>query len=112
MSEAAEQTTPRPWRIKPYEYRKRGQSYRRNAAIIAEDGHWIATEICGHNLQGSSQANAALIVRAVNAHDALAEALTLALPYVESALEDQGYKPGVVDRMTKTIRAALKLAEV
>lgn len=51
------------------------------------------------------------IVLSFNAHDAVVDALTLALPYVETALEDQGYKPGFVARMTKTMRAALDLAE-
>lgn len=64
-----------------------------------------------YNAINSAKTVRPVIVKAVNSHDALVNALTLALPYVESALEDQGYKPGVVDRMTKTIRAALKLAE-
>ena len=51
---------------------------------------------------------AADVVCAVNAHDGLVDALTLALPYVESALEDKGYKAGVVDRMVRKIRNALE----
>lgn len=79
-----------------------------------ENGEHIIAEC---PLEGSNEsreiaeANAALIVRAVNAHEALKEALTLALPYVETALEDQGYKPGAVDRMVRQIRDALALAE-
>lgn len=56
-------------------------------------------------------ANAQFIVKAVNNHERLLEALTLALPYVEMAIEDQVYKAGAVDRMVKKIKDAIKLAE-
>lgn len=77
--------------------------------------------------------NAAFIVEAVNQHDslirqrdmwvhsysklkkdneALLDALTMALPYVETALEDKGYKAGVIDKMVKNIRDAIVQAEV
>ena len=62
--------TPRPWRVEAYRYSKRGQVYTRPAAVISGDGkHWIANSVMGHNLDGSSEANAALIVAAVNAYD-------------------------------------------
>lgn len=41
----------------------------------------------------------------------LLDALVMALPYVETALQDQGYKPGAVDRMVKQIREAIALTE-
>jgi hypothetical protein len=47
------------------------------------------------------------IVRDHNAHDELVEALLRALPYVESALDDQGYKSGAVENRVKQINAAL-----
>lgn len=75
-----------------------------------KENYWLAT-MDSWDGAVDNEANAELIITAVNSHDALVDALTLALPYVESALEDKGYKPGVVDRMTKTIRAALALAE-
>lgn len=37
----------------------------------------------------------------------LEEALIAALPYIESAEEDEHYKPGVVAKVTKQLRAAL-----
>lgn len=43
--------------------------------------------------------------------DELLDALTLALPYVETALEDRGYKPRVVDRMVRKIRALILRAD-
>lgn len=75
----------------------------------AETQHLAGVMIFGEEPDRTQRAER--ILRAVNSHDALVDALTLALPYVESALEDQGYKPGVVDRMVKSICAALKLAE-
>ncbi len=54
-----------------------------------------------------ADANARLIAAA----PALYDALMSALPYVETALEDKGYKPGVVDRMVSNIREALALVD-
>jgi hypothetical protein len=48
--------------------------------------------------------------RLIAASPDLLEALIMALPYVETALEDQGYKPGAVDRMCSNIRAAIAKA--
>lgn len=50
------------------------------------------------------------IVAAVNAHDELVSALTTALPFVESARYDQGYKPGHCSKIENVIRAALAKA--
>lgn len=74
------------------------------------ENYWLAT-MDSWDGAVNNEANAGFIVKAVNAHEDLVNALTLALPFVETALEDKGYKPGVVDRMTKTIRDALALAE-
>lgn len=40
----------------------------------------------------------------------LLEALTLALPYVEMAEDDESYKPGAVRKMVNTMRAAISKA--
>lgn len=61
------------------------------------------------NLVGESheqKANAHLIAAAPDMFDAL---LT-ALPYIESAEEDEAYKPGVVAKVTAQIRDALAKA--
>lgn len=52
-------------------------------------------------------ANAELIVRAVNSHEALIDALLEALPYVEDALDDKCFKKGAVAKSVAKIRAAL-----
>ena len=41
----------------------------------------------------------------------LLDTLIMALPYVETALEDQGYKPGIVNQKVKQIRATIAEAE-
>lgn len=45
------------------------------------------------------------------AFDALLDAATLALPFVEMAEHDPSYKPGVVARMVKQLRKAIDDAE-
>jgi hypothetical protein len=57
---------------------------------------------------GTEHANE--VLRACNSHYESLDALAMALPYVETALEDQGYKPGAVDRMCKQIRQAIENA--
>jgi len=95
------QHTPTPWKVA--ESVKGKTCY----AIVSRDG-WIADL---NECHGDRLANASFIVRAVNSHEALVDALIMALPYVETALEDRGYKPGVVDQMVKKIREAIALAE-
>jgi hypothetical protein len=57
-------------------------------------------------------ANAALIIRAVNNHEQLLDALALALPYIEEAAEnDLGYEPGAIKRLVRTIRNVIRAAE-
>ena len=41
----------------------------------------------------------------------LVDALSIALPYVETAEDDPGYKAGAVKKVTKKIRAALAKAK-
>lgn len=43
--------------------------------------------------------------------DEMLEALIMALPYVETAELDEGYKPGVVAKVAKAMRAAIDSAE-
>lgn len=52
-------------------------------------------------------ANAHLIAAAPD----MLEALIMALPYVETAEFDEGYKPGVVAKVAKAMRAAIDSAE-
>lgn len=99
----SDKTTARPWYVGNHPNDDSGLNWRE---ILTD-----ALEFSPSYVGQMQKEDAELTVRAVNSHDALVDALTLALPYVESALEDQGYKPGVVDRMTKTIRAALELAD-
>jgi hypothetical protein len=73
--------TERPWKAR--------ESERHPGVWYVEGGHidWLVAEVEG---QGSQDAdNAALIVRAANAHDALYEALEWALDYIaDGAVED------------------------
>lgn len=76
--------TPGPWEVKPYECRRRGQSYVHPAAVIGigKDGVtqvWITTEVSGHNLQGSSMANALLIAAAPDYYALIREAVDHAI---------------------------------
>ena len=50
-------------------------------------------------------------VRLIASAPALLEALTRALPYVETAEADEAYKPGEVAKVTAMIRAAIRQAE-
>ena len=51
------------------------------------------------------------LLRRAKHHDALLEALTRALPYVETAEADEAYKPGEVAKVTAMIRAAIRQAD-
>jgi hypothetical protein len=59
--------------------------------------------------------NVDFIVRACNAHEALFDALLLALPYIEDVLADEEklacFKPGVVQAHRRQVCAALAKAE-
>lgn len=87
----------------------------RDRAVLDADGRQLAFIAC-HSRSTARTAEegqqiAATIVRAVNAHAQLLDALTLALPYVECAADDPTYKPGAVARMAATMRAAIEAAE-
>ena len=57
-------------------------------------------------------ANAALICRAVNSHDALVEALQIAKDYLEAQCDDNEHATNFVQPRLEKINAALALAEV
>src|SRR3990167_9512175 len=85
--------TPRPWRVEAYRYSKRGQVYTRPAAVISGDGkHWIANSVMGHNFDGSSEANAALIVAAVNTYDKARELAELVKLYRHAPPNIKGWQ--------------------
>lgn len=69
-------------------------------------GGLIINEIIAKE-KGEEMANARLIACAPE----MLEALYRALPYVETALEDQGYKPGAVSRMVKFMTDTIAKAE-
>lgn len=97
--------TPTPWEIRKDD---------EGAYIGAKDGdrYIRIVQICGSLLNPSIAADAALIVRAVNSHAALVEALGHALERLEAHQESaycqlSGYRDNeAVDKA----RAALKLA--
>lgn len=75
-------------------------------AIFVRDGEGIVAVFCG----SSAQKHSAHVLRCVQGHDAMEAALLAALPFVEEAESDKGYKPGVVARVVKQIKAALSSA--
>jgi hypothetical protein len=96
---------PRPWKL-DYEIEAGGISY-----IIDATGHGVAS-LYDNTLHGKpvmdSQSNAELIVRAVNTHDQLVEALEEALEAVE---ELNGEFQSGWDETIEKIEAALKKAK-
>lgn len=83
--------------------------------ILDADGRQVAFVAC-HTASlartpDDGQQIAAEIVRAVNTHAQLLDALTLALPYVEDAERDPAYDAGAVARMVRTMRTAIAAAE-
>jgi hypothetical protein len=95
MSDAKSEPTPTPW---AYEANgKRG-------AWIGKDGDWAALS-CGSS-DDKALANARLIVRAVNAHDALLEALQLVVGSLAFDREDATNR-----EVLRRVRAAINLAE-
>lgn len=117
------EATPRPWKLKA---QKNSGMFQMPPFLVSKDGLTpIAVMGAGKIVYSNAEENGALIVEAVNNYSSLQtelsetrqrmedleESLTLALPFVETALEDKGYKPGVVDRMTKQIRSVLELAK-
>lgn len=106
MSTPEQGATPRPWRVSKFDGRY---------SIVAEGAITIAPSLA--EIDTHPQANAALIVKAVNAHDALVAALYTAKAMIrlnarDEAQDDEAWKrfqensPGM-----KEINAALKAAE-
>jgi len=60
---------------------------------------------------GEGEASAARMALCWNSHDALVEALALALPYVTDCEGSSDFKRGVVKRHTQQIREALEKAK-
>jgi len=99
--------TPIPWEILSGEVVKQGYGPHGNIAIIAK-----ADRTVGNGTSAVERdENMAFIVKAVNSHDELLEALYMALPYVETAMQDIGYKPGIIERKVKQIKDAIAKAE-
>jgi hypothetical protein len=88
--------TPGPWHVAG---RKGGWD-----GVTAEDG----TDICA--LEYNNPANAAFIVRAVNAHDALVAALENLIPRFRNACRQNGSDADMIDEATRMHTEALALA--
>ena len=95
--------TPTPWKL------HLGQDY---FQIMEEDDDLIIPPVACYF--ETDRANAAFIVECCNNYesmkaqrDDLADLLSKALPFVEDAMTDQGYKAGAVEKYTESIRAAL-----
>lgn len=92
----------------PWEARKSHYSDHLST-VFGADGSYVAVTDNSKAPVGDPEkyeANTRLIAAAPD----LLEQLTLALPYVESALEDRGYKPGSIKIRTEAIRAAIARA--
>lgn len=109
--------TARPWRASTFEGR---------FTIVAPWTEYVANMAAISERPGEAEANAALIVRAVNAHDALVAAGEKLTAYLESleiggAFVESGGRAGGeqyvevyyhdADAFVTALRAALKLAE-
>ncbi len=104
--------SPLPWRL--YGKASKTSNFGNwRARICTDPNHAIAT--VGYCLGGDkdepelAEANAALIVRAVNAHEALVQALRRCASYVRTAMEGEGEDHPCMDYVREA-EAALKLA--
>lgn len=106
--------TPGPWQTYD-DFTSDG----RRTIIANIDGEYIdgspectydVVAICEDHF-GDFLPNAAANARLIASAPALLEALTRALPYVETAEADEAYKPGEVAKVTAMIRAAIRQAE-
>ncbi len=112
--------TPRPWRIYAYDRWQPVETYPKNI-IESPTGESIA-EIEGGWPQctlAENEANAELIVRAVNSHDALVHACKTVKAYLDRLEDDGGYYDPLTEArkryhapLQEALIAALKLAEV
>lgn len=89
--------TTRPWSQDRY-----GTVKDQNGQAIAANG--IASVMCSGEWQDEAKANAELIVRAVNAHDELVEALTTAHVFIKTITGDRG--TGLVAMLEATLARA------
>ncbi len=85
-----DEATPRPWRLLGPD----------GSNIIAPTGQVI---IVADKAERHWKANAALIVRAVNSHAALVEALKSMLPYAKKLLQVSGSIDGIVGDRDDTL---------
>jgi hypothetical protein len=90
--------TPGPWRVK-------GPNH---DVVCSKHGLLAATRYLGNSVEAEAEhlANARLIA----AVPVLLDELVLALPYIESELNNPAYKAGVIAARVKAIRAAINLA--
>ena len=102
--------SPTPWRWDYYDDGERAEGLA--CGIDSSSGDVVMEYAgCGSHRMKIAPADADFIVRAVNAHDALVEALRECLGYVESDYETrQGDYGGAQDTVDRA-RAALKKAE-
>jgi len=101
MTKPTPKTTPRPWAVLI------GKAF--NGAIVspagdAELGNWMVAQLVRWD------ADAALIVRAVNLHDDLLAALWITQQYIQQCA-GPGRPPGDIAEHLKMARAALAKAE-
>lgn len=110
--------TPGPWRLCAHlaDHDQCSCGYR--GGIWSGDGETIVCEIGGPSGAPGDEmipradrqtqfADAHLIAAAPE----MLEALVAALPYIETAEEDDAYKPGAVAKITRQVRAAIAKAE-
>lgn len=82
--------------------------YSRIASVTQRDPH---PRHNGGISMANCKANAEFIVRACNAHGALVEELSRALPFLEDMLDDPAYKNSAVAERIKKASAALSKAQ-
>jgi len=100
MAQAAH--TPTPWKFE--------DEYVRADALNGDEGGNIVADVYtrpSHSHSPEMEANAAFIVRAVNAHDALVEALEIMV----GSYEDRQCWPGKKDVLLDKMNAVLALAK-
>ena len=79
-----------------------------NSSLALKAEPYMAQITYGHIEKETAAANGALIVRAVNAHDALVEALKACLPFIDDALDAHSVMSQ--SALTDECRAAVALA--
>ena len=101
----SEKTTQRPWRAEWVEERKRGK-------VV---GHWsiwgdLMVATVEDDMRGHTEANAHLIVQAVNAHDGLVALCERAIAEIRDAqgeIRERSYIKPRLRRLEDDLRAAL-----